>query len=246
MGDWTYHTMAQVAAKVRPLPGFLWCEEVAQSVTRHVPGIGNVEVSAETPGGLYLPPETKDSAPLAGRLLVVRRKGDEPSMWTQRWFGRDRDRKTTFEEQKIEEGTLLVVRKMAGVTAIERSEWYQVRYDEVCAVGVPLDDEHPSGLDMLPAPGWVAVRLDPMPDAVGAGDSGLWVRPEVREVIQGSGGLWGTVAGLPRGRGDGGLGVSEGDRVLVPSHTGCGATEFIEHQGLRYLPADDILAVSDE
>lgn len=246
MGEWTYHTLAQTAERVRPLPGFLWCEEVPQSVTRYVPGLGNVEVARETSTGLYLPPESQESAPLTGKLLVVRRKGDEPEKWNQRWFGRERDRSTTFAEQKIDEGTLLVVRKMAGVTPIEHSRWYQVRYDEVCAIGVPLDEDHPSGLDMLPCPGWVAVRLDPLPSSTDSA-SGLWIRSEVRAAIDGEGGVWGTVVATARGaeRDRLSMGLTPGDRVLLPAHTGCGATEYIEHRGLRFCPEDDVLAVTE-
>lgn len=243
MGEWAYHTLSEVANRVRPLPGFLWCQEVLRSVDRYIPGLGTVSVASETPGGLYLPPEDKQSSPLAGKLLIVRHKGGEPSQgWTQRWYGRERDWDTSFEQQKIHEGTLLVVRKVAGLSAIECSDWYQVRHDEVCAIGIPYGEEHESGLDMLPAPGWVAVQLDQLPEAT---VDGLWVRAEVRAVVQDYGGVWGTVSALHRGADPENSPLKRGDRVLLPAHTGSGATEYIEHQGLRYCPEDDILAVQE-
>jgi len=55
---------------------------------------------------------------------------------------------------------------------------------------------------------------------------------------------YGTVIGLPRGYADGDLKV--GDTICFPTHTGVGATEFIEFEGgLRCLPIDDVLGVKD-
>lgn len=225
---------------VRPLPGFLWCEEVPDHVVRNVPGVGNVRV-AEVRSGLYIPPESKDTNPLKGRLIVVRRVGEDPIKWNQRWFGRERDWRTTFAEQRIEEGSLLVVRKVAGCQ-LGDSPWFQVRHDEVCAVGVPHDEDYP--VDMRPAPGWIGVQLDRLPDEQKQG--GLWVRAGIRQIQEDGQGTWATVVAEPRGADTVGDGLRIGTRVLIPSHEGVGATEIVEFgRGLRFLPLDDVLAVED-
>jgi hypothetical protein len=216
-----------------PLPGFLLCETVTESVTRHVTGLGNIEV-ASVVAGLYIPPPQHN--PTEGKLLVVRRVGESPAKWSTRWLRRTRTWNTSFEEQKIDVGTLLNVRKVAGKSLDDTGTWWQIRYDEVCAVGVPFDEEYP--VDMRPAPGWVGVQLDELPSQRG---DGLIIKPGIQQVVEDGQGTWGRVVALPRGVD---VGLSEGDRVLIPTHEGVGATEFIEYEGgIRFLPADDVLAV---
>jgi hypothetical protein len=225
--------------KVKPLPGFLWCEEVPDYVERDIKGLGRVRV-AEERSGLYIPPESKEANPLKGRLLVVRSVGKPPTRWNQRWFRRERDWKTSFEDQRIQVGSLLVVRKVAGHALGADSPWLQVRHDEVCAIGVPFDEEYP--MDMRPAPGWVGVQLDQLPTEQREG--GLWVRAGIRQVQEDGQGTWATVVALPRGFDESTEGLSMGDRVLIPSHEGAGATELVDFgQGLRFLPFEDVLAI---
>jgi hypothetical protein len=226
-------------SKVRPLPGFLWCEEVPDYVERTVLGLGKVRVAAIR-SGLYIPPESKDSNPLKGRLLVVRSVGENPRQWHQRWFRRERNWGTTWQEQAIDEGSLLVVRKVAGHALGPDSPWLQVRHDEVCAIGVRQDEDYP--VDMRPAPGWVGVQLDDLPSEQQRG--GLWVRAGIRQIVEDGQGTWATVVALPRGFDEGTEGIRMGDKVLIPSHEGVGATEFVEFgKGLRFLPFEDVLAV---
>lgn len=228
------------AERIRPLPGFVWCERVPDSVTRYVPGIGNVEIS-EVRGGLVIP---KKEDPLndsgKGRLLVVRTTGRSPDDWHFRYLEGERSWKgASFEQQEIHEGTLLLVRQVAGISAGRDSELFQVRWDEICAIGRPAGED---GLvDMLPAPGWVALLVDELPDEIGV--HGLYVRSEVRAALANTAGLWGTVAALARGFEDQYDGLRLGDRVLVPRLLNAGATEYVIAGGLRYLPFDDCLAV---
>lgn len=219
----------------RPLPGFLLCEEVPDYVNRTVEGLGTIRVGA-VKNGLYIPPTSKESDPLKGRLLVVRKVGPNPDKWNQRFFKRERDWQTTFEEQKITDGTLLSVRKVAGKSLSDDDAWVQIRYDEVCAIGIPFDEDYP--VDMRPCPGWIGVHLDGLPDAVD--ETGLWIQGGYRQIDEDAQGSWATVTSLPRGFDE----LAIGDRVLIPSHEGVGATEIVEFgKGLRFLPYDDVLAI---
>jgi len=240
MTDWG-DIVVKAGERVRPLPGFVWCELVPDSVTRYVPGLGNIKIE-EIRSGLIIPKaEEKMTDSGKGRLLVVRTVGGEPEEWTNRYFEKERRWEASFEQQKIGEGTLLLVRQVAGLSAGRKSEYFQVRWDEVCAIGRPVDED--GVVDMLPAPGWIALLPDELPDEVGA--SGLYVRSEVRAALADTGGLWCRVMALARGCESGYDGLGVGDRVLVPRLLSGGATEYVIAGGFRYVPYDDVFAVEE-
>jgi co-chaperonin GroES (HSP10) len=70
------------------------------------------------------------------------------------------------------------------------------------------------------------------------------MRAGIRQIQEDGQGTWATVVALPRGFDESAEGLSMGDRVLIPSHEGVGATEFVEFgQGLRFMPFEDVLAI---
>jgi hypothetical protein len=160
------------------------------------------------------------------------------------WNGRDpgkpieRDFHTSFEEQKIEVGTVLAVRAIAGSEQDSSSHFIQVRYDEICAIGKPFDEV--GGFDMLPAPGWVLVQKDEATTP----KSTLYNYDSLAQVMVDGWGTWGTIIELPRGVNSNDLRV--GDHVMFPSHAGVGSTEYVEFGGgIRCLPLEDILLVQE-
>lgn len=224
--------------RVRPLPGHLIGMKVTQNEHVDLEGYGKVAVSGVTAGGLVLVSnDTKEAEHYKAKLVTVLVLGDEPDQWKCRWFDKSRNWKTTFAEQGIDLGTVVAVRAVSGVDQVKGSKFLQLRYDEISAIGQP---EGSDGPDMLPAPGWVLVRIE-SPEKI---DRGVLVYDGLEQVLQEGNMTYGTVIGLPRGYPFSDIKV--GDRICFPTHTGVGATEFVDFEGgLRCLPIDDVLGVED-
>lgn len=219
--------------RVRPLPGHLIGMKVTQNEHVDLEGYGKVAVSTVTAGGLVLVSnDTKEAEHYKAKLVTVLVLGAEPDRWSTRWFDKKRDWKTSFAEQGIELGTVVAVRAVSGVDQVKGSKFIQLRYDEISTIGQPEGTEGP---DMLPAPGWVLVRME-SPEKV---DRGLIIYEGLEQVLQDGNMSYGVIIGLPRGYP--GTDFQVGDRICFPTHTGVGATEFVEFEGgLRCLPIDDV------
>jgi hypothetical protein len=182
--------------------------------------------------------------------LVVRRMGPTPVEWRFRclstggsWNGPrpgapiERDFQTTFEDQKIDVGTVLATRAVSGTEQDKTSRFVALRYDEICAIGKPFEEEE--GFEMRPAPGWVMVQKDEVEAREG---SRIHTYEALEQLCRDGNGTTGRVIELPRGVDSDGLQV--GDRVMFPTHAGVGATEYIEFGGgIRCLPLEDVLLV---
>lgn len=223
--------------RIRPLPGYLWCEKIPTIRPLPVDGLGTVTVSSVTPSGLAIVSDRteENDAVRDAYSLVVRSLGADPPAWHT--FVLDRERTWpcgTWAEQKIREGTVVVVRAVSGLEQSRASRHIQIRYDEIAAIGAPLDepDDAPA---MYPGPGWVLVRLDEPPsDTHGS----VYVGSAHADVFANSGVSWGTVYALPRGWADA---LTVGDRVAVPRWN---ATEYVDLEGnIRAVPWGDVLAV---
>lgn len=221
------------AGTIRPRTGHLLCEKITEGKSLEIEGIGVVNGTV-TPGGLVIVgAHSEGEEAIRSKLLVVRAMGATPRSWKFRFFSKERDWGTNWAEQNIEVGTVIAVRSVAGVEQDVDSLFLEVRYDEICAVGQP---EGTGGLDMLPAPGWVAVELDRHPETIG----GLHIRGEAVDVLTNGQIEWGTVVGLPAGYSDEGLKV--GDRVGWDRYR---YQEFMMAGGLRFMPLDEVLVVQD-
>lgn len=225
--------------KLRPVRGSVWCEKYTPGRERlMVEGLGVVSVADETESGIVLISGDAETDLVKASLLVVRAIGEAPENWSVRFLDRARaGRKVDkvypcdWENQRIEVGTVIAIRAVAGEGQVKNSRFIQVRYDEIVAIGTPLDaDEIP----MLPAPGWVLVEPLPEPQEASIFIGGM-------ETSQSE---WGRVLGTPRGLyGD----VSTGDVVAYPLHRVYGATEYVTFEGgLRAVPVYDLLAVLEE
>jgi len=230
--------------KIRPTPGHLWCEKLASVSSVDVDGLGSVSVSEVTSSGLVLVSDrTEEADTVLGNLLVVRAVGEDPHLpqgWHTYHLGREVSWPLgTWEGQCIEVGTVIAIRAVAGVNQGRDRRYVQVRYDEIAAIGAPLDEPEDAPA-MYPGPGWVLVRLDtPKDDTFGS----VYVGEGRRDVFENGGVHWGTVYSLPRGFSEPFLGVSIGSRVAVPRWQ---STEYLELEGgIRAVPWGDVLAVEE-
>lgn len=228
--------------KIRPTPGHLWCEKLSTVSSMDVDGIGAVSVSSVTASGLVVVSDrTEEADTVLGNLLVVRAIGEDPPPprgWHTYCLGREQSWPLgTWKDQRITIGTVIAIRAVAGVNQGRDRKYVQVRYDEIAAIGAPLDepDDAPA---MYPGPGWVLVRLDkPVDDMHGS----VYVGEGRKDVFENGGVHWGTVYSLPRGFQD--PSVRVGSRIAVPRWQ---STEYLELEGdIRAVPWGDVLAVEE-
>lgn len=226
----TYIRELLLAGRLTPKPGSLWCEKLFETKQLDLPGIGQV-TGTMTASGLVLVgnKSTQDEA-VRSKVVLVRAVGEPPPRWSTRWFDKERVWPTEWSEQGIDIGTVIMVRAVAGVEQGIDDKYIEIRYDEIVAIGQPVGTDGP---DMLPAPGWILLDVDPGDDEhVGA----VWVG-EARDALENNHIQWGVVHGLPEGY-DGSLGV--GDRVGFPRYVW---TEYVQTGSLRYMPQDEVLCV---
>lgn len=234
---------------VKPLPGHIVCEKWTGISKTFVEGFGVVDTSQVTESGLVVCSDvSREQEFVTATRLVVRRVGDPPHAWRFRhlttggdWRGTnagkiiEKDFKTTFEAQKIEPGTVIATRPSYGAEQDRTSRFSVLRYDEICAIGKPFDEE--DGFEMRPAPGWIIVQKD-----IRRMTHTLEIPLLTDQFIKEGGGTWGIVLEVARNTDNDGL--KPGDRVLFPSYAGTGSTEYIEFEGgVRCLPLEDVLAV---
>ena len=237
-----YISQALDEGRIRPLSGFLWAERLQTEEVESVEGLGNVRVSGKTDSGLVLiDMNDSETEMIDSFLFVVRVLGNDPNDWHFRYFERERSWNASWGSQRIGVGTVIAVRPVSGVGQSKTSHFRQFRWDEVVAVGRPLDeDAYP---DMLPAPGWVLLQMDA--DEEQTTGSGLVLGGAINKRLYDGRMDWGTVVALPHGLEDE-YSVTLGDRVGTPYHRGAGATEWLDFDGgLRAVPYDDLLLVEE-
>lgn len=237
------------AGKLRPVAGSLWCEKYTGAKAQlEVEGLGIVNYTDVTDSGIVLVSNTTEETDnIRAELYIVRAVGREPEKWSTRWASRgpewehpenvDVVYNTTFEAQKVLEGTVIATRSIAGESQGSDSRFVQIRYDEIVAIGTPVDED---SLPMLPAPGWVLVEKDEVEEEL---ESGLY--KGTGTVYDNGFVLWGTIVGIPR---ETPCGVEVGARVAIPLFYGAGATEYVEFENgqFRVMPEADLLAVEYE
>ena len=140
-----------------PLSGFLWAERLQTEEVESVEGPGQCPSQRQD----WLRPrahrhERLETEMIDSFLFVVRVLGNDPNDWHFRYFERERSWNASWASQRIDVGTVIAVRPVSGVRQSKTSHFRQFRWDEIVAIGRPLDeDDYP---DMLPAPGWVLLR----------------------------------------------------------------------------------------
>lgn len=233
--------------KLRPVRGSMWCEKYEGArASLDVEGLGVVDYTDITDSGIVLVSTMDSSAnKVRAELYVVRAIGGKPIKWSTRWADRGNEWEhpenvdvvyaTTFEEQRVGIGTIIAARAIAGESQGATSRFVQIRYDEVVAIGTPIEED---SIPMLPAPGWVLVEKDTVNEELA---SGLY-KGEGTVYNNGSV-LWGTIVGVPRNTP---CSVEVGDNVAIPMFYGAGATEYIEFEDGRFrvMPEADLLAIS--
>lgn len=228
---------------LRPLAGTVYVQALASAEVRQVEGVGAVRVKPSSTSGIIIPClDTSETENVGQHLYVVKALGAPPEDWHTRFFEKERSWGQTWESQAIGKNTVIAVRPISGVGQDKTSAFKQIRHDEIVAIGRPLDeDEAP---DMLPAPGWVMLEMDPiMVEKVL--ESGLVLPGNGAAPRLEQGALnYGTVVGLPRGLSYEAEGLRLGDRVGIPYHTAVGATERLEFDdNLLAVPLEDIFVV---
>lgn len=217
---------------IRPKQGHLLCEKLSDVPTVSVEGLGEVSGSLSAGGLLVVTKQTEEDAAIRSKLCVVRAMGKDPVEWNNRWFGKERDFKTDWKGQRVDIGSVIGIRAIAGVEQALADKFIEVRYDEIGAIGQPPDDGPD---DMLPAPGWVFLDV-----SLDAGDTklgSLYFRPEMKDVLENGGISWGRVLALPRDYRDGELVV--GDEVCFDRAKN---EEYMMLEGsIRAMPQDELL-----
>lgn len=237
--------------KIAPVKGSLWCEKFIPGREKvSVPGYGNI-YGVESAGGIVLVSEDNEEASnVKAALFLVRAVGDDPQDWSIR--GNDRSdvwqnkRKTdevwdtTFAGQAIREGTVVAIRPSTGERQTRASSYIQIRYDELVAIGVPLEED--SAVPMYPAPGWLIIHKH---DVATETKSGLYKGDGI--YTEQGWAFFGTVVAIPRGA-DGDYVDLLNRTVAFPSFAGAGATEYIDFDGGEYraVPFYDVWGVVDE
>ncbi len=243
MNNDAYLEQALLDEKFKPMPGHVICMKQSKNVVLDVAGLGAISASCITDSGLALvSSDTQASEHVKAMMVTVVAMGDNPYKWETRVPGNKKRKEvhdTTWSEQQIGIGTVLSIRPIAGVNQTKDSPFLDLRYDEISCIGQPFDDENSP--DMLPAPGWVLVKLD---ETQKQDRSGIVIEDGLEEILQNGNMLYGEILGLPKGYGNGDLSV--GDLICFPAHGGVGAIEFVEFDGgLRALPMHDVLGVAE-
>lgn len=218
------------AGKLRPKPGHLLAEKLVFQDTVKVDGLGEVSGTETASGLVVISNQSEVDEAIRTKELVVRRVGaDVP--WKFRWFGKERDWKTSWAEQRIEEGVVIGIRAVAGIEQDISDRFIEVRYDEISAIAQFEGEEN----DKLPAPGWVMLDVSIDPDEkMGK----LYIKPELQDVLENNHLAWGTITALPRGYSDGDLavGMEVGfDRYKNQEYM------MLEGNVIRCMPMDEIL-----
>lgn len=217
--------------KVRPVAGHLIGVKLRRAEEVETP-FGVVTGRTTQSGLVLIAEETPEEALVRDTAVIVVRVGEDPAAWSTRWGNGEVVHETTWARQGIERGVLVFARGVAAAPLGWDSQFVQLRYDDIAGVGVPEG----SPLPCVPAPGFVLVKIDEYDDRVGS----LYIRTEYAEVLQEGAGQWGTVVSVPVDDAVGGFTV--GDRVLFPRYQ---LTEFIDLDGFRLIPNEDILAKED-
>lgn len=216
---------------IRPLTGHIYVQKYnPDQQLVNIDNVGVVNIRQITESGLvWVSNDSKEASDVRAELYVIESVGPNPRKWTQRYFSSEFNWDTDWVEQRIQVGTIVSARACAGMVS-KLDHFVQLRYDEICAIGVPVDSDE--DIDMRPAPGWVMVEI---------------IEPEysgslIAEVAE-DWCLRAKVVGLP-------IGYNLPDLVLgsvvgIPVYTQ--ATEYVDFQdNLRALPMEDVLCVFDD
>lgn len=218
---------------LRPKPGSLWGEKLFENKQLELQGIGTVTGTVTDSGLVIVGAKSTQDEAVRSKVVLVRAVGEPPPRWHTRWFDNERTWPTDWDEQGVDVGTVVMVRAVAGVEQGVDDKYIEIRYDEIVAIGQPLDTDGP---DMLPAPGWLLLDVDPgQEDTIGK----VWVG-DSRDALENNQIQWGIVKALPVGY-DGTLRL--GNRVGFPRFVW---TEYVQVGEMRYMPQDEVLVVSDE
>lgn len=226
------------SGKLRPVPGSL-------IGVKYRPDLIDTGVVGKVKGrqvGTLVVVEGVDESPedalVASTAVVVRLLGQDLGSWRSRFQNIEYDHKTTWAEQRIEPGTIVFARAVSQAPLGVDADYVQLRYDDIAAVAVPLD-EVPT-VPCIPAPGFVLVKKLEYEDKLGS----LFVKPEYAEVLSEGAGMRGVVAALPRA--DhliAASGISVGD---VLNFSRFQLSEYIDLEGgYRLIHFEDVLAVED-
>lgn len=218
--------------KLRPKAGHFWCEKVFENKEIEIDGVGTVSGVLHASGLVLVGGKSTQDEAVRSKLVVVRALGGEPPAWRTRWFHKERTWPATWESVGVAPGVALLVRAVSGVEQANDAQFIEIRYDEIVAVGQPHDAPGP---DMLPAPGWLLVDIDPGSDTrIG---SIYTTGSDHRDALENNRIQWGTVTGLPNGY-DGELTL--GDRAGFARFDW---TEYVQAGMMRYMPQDEVLCV---
>lgn len=228
------------SGRLRAKAGHLWAEKLTFGQTFDTPGFGPVNGTTTASGLVLVSNKSQTDESVLAKLLVVRVLGPDPERWSFRYGKnrKERDWKTSWQEQKVEVGTVVAIRSVAGIEQDKEDRYIEVRYDEICAIGQPDDGtEH----DMLPAPGWVMldIGLEHKSEKTAAG---LFIRPELQDVLEDATGCmkWGKIAAVPVGYPD-----SELEVDLEAGFDRYQIMEYMDAGKYRFCPQDEILAVRE-
>jgi co-chaperonin GroES (HSP10) len=217
---------------VKPMPGTLWCDKRSTPrVSIEVAGLGNVEVSGVSDGGIILPfTDTRGDINVRTTMVVVDRVGDDPYEWR---VGK-RNYRTTFAEQGITSGVVVATRAGAGLDQNRQKDAINIKYNEVVCIGATDDDGPP----MYPAPGWVLCRV-----LAGTLPGALVIDAAHADVLSLGQTVRMQVIAVPRGEYPCDLAI--GDVVHMSRFQAQDFVEF-ENNTYRCVPQDDILAVEND
>ena len=221
------------SGKLKPVPGTL----IGVRYRPDLVDTGVVgKVKGRRVGGLVVVEsvETTDDA-LNQTAVVVRLVGaDIP--WRSRFQNLEHNHETTWGAQRIEPGTLVFARSVAQAPLGVGTDYVQLRYDDLAAVGVPLDE--PPTVPCVPAPGFVLVKKVEYEDKIGS----IYMKEAYSEVFSEGAGMRGVVAALPRA--DNLIqssGIKVGSTVTFPRYQ---LSEYIDLEGgFRLIHFEDVLAV---
>lgn len=222
------------SGKVRPVAGSLIGHKYQPELVDTEVG----KIKGRMVGGLVIVDkidETAEDALVASTAVVVQALGHDVP-WRSRFQNIEYDHKTTWEEQRIEPGTIVFARGVAQAPLGVGADHVQLRYDDIAGIGVPLDEE--PIVPCIPAPGFILVKKVEYEEKLGS----LFIKPEYNEVLSEAAGARGVVAALPRAdRLIAESGIVVGDTVTFPRYQ---LSEYIDLEGgYRLIHFEDVLAV---
>ena len=217
------------SGRIRPVKGTVWAQKFLQEPV--------------TSAGIIIPDlKTSEDRAFEAEMYVIRAMGEPIAFDVESCEIHDTIcYKYDWDSQTIDIGTVVGCTPAAGLNQERFSEYIQLRWDEIVAIGQPLDEDgglSDSDYPMLPAPGWFLIQVDNR-----SYEGAIHIpNPEAEAFVANRSCVWGQIVGEARGW-KSSAGLSLGDLLCVPrfAHSTGAIWLEVEKGALRFVREHDVL-----